>query len=95
MERKGMKRVHLIVSGDVQAVGYRAWTVRQAEELGLSGWVKNREDGAVEIVAEGPKVGLEELENRCRRGPDVAWIEHVDVRWERATGEYVTFEVVY
>jgi len=90
-----MRRVHCIVSGDVQGVGFRAWVVHHAHALGVSGWVKNRRDGAVEVVAEGVRKDLEELVKRCRSGPDVAWVEQVDVRWERATGEHKGFEVVY
>jgi acylphosphatase len=87
--------VHVIISGDVQGVGFRAWVIRQARELGVLGWVKNREDGAVETVAEGTRKDLEEFVQRCRRGPGVAWVEKVDVRWEEATGEYDDFDVVY
>lgn len=90
-----MKRVHLIISGDVQGVGFRAWVRGQAKELNLMGWVKNREDGAVEIAAEGKKEDLEVLIKHCKKGPDVAWVEHVDVSWKKASYEFVSFEVVY
>lgn len=90
-----MKRVHLTISGDVQGVGYRAWARKQAREMGLVGWVKNREDGAVEVVAEGEKHKLEILMKECHDGPEVAFVEKVQVEWEKATGEFVGFEVVY
>ena len=90
-----MKRVHLIISGDVQGVGYRAWAVGQAKELSLTGWVKNREDGAVEVVVEGERSDLEEFIKRSQHGPEVAWVEKVDVQWSNGTGEYLRFEVVY
>ena len=90
-----MKRVHLIVSGDVQGVGFRAWAKRQAVDLGLTGWVKNREDEAVELVAEGSKVELQELIKRCKRGPDIAWVKNIDVQWSEETREFVTFSVLY
>ena len=90
-----MQSVHIIISGDVQGVGFRAWVVRHAQELGVSGWVKNRGDGAVEVVAEGIRKDLEELVKRCRSGPDVAWVENVDARWEDAEGKYGAFDVVY
>ena len=101
-----MKRVRLIISGDVQGVSLRAWARAQAQDLGLTGWVKNREDGAVEVVAEGTK--LKEFVLRCQRGPEVAcspllrsgagrraWVEKVDVEWGIAKGEFVNFQVVY
>lgn len=90
-----MKRVHLIISGDVQGVGFRSWALREAKYLGLTGWAKNREDNAVEIVAEGEKGKLDELVALCHKGPEVAWVEHVDVSWRVATSEFVTFEVIY
>lgn len=90
-----MKRVHLIISGDVQGVGYRAWVQGEARELGLVGWVKNQEDQAVELVAEGQKKKLEEFVKRCQKGPEVAWVKKVDATWQDATGEFVSFGIVY
>ncbi len=90
-----MKRVRLIISGDVQGVGFRAWALRQAQDLKLTGWVKNREDGAVEVVAEGARNDLEELIKRCQHGPEVAWVENVDAEWQNSTNEFVSFDVVY
>ena len=90
-----MQRVHLIISGDVQGGGYRAWVLRQAQDLRLVGWVKNREDKTVELVAEGPRQDLEELVQQCQHGPEVAWVKRVDVEWQEATGEFINFNVVY
>lgn len=90
-----MKRVHLIICGDVVGVGYRAWALRQAQSLRLVGWVKNRDDKTVELVAEGNPSDLEELLSRCRRGPDVAWAEGVRVEWKKVTGEFLDFVVLY
>jgi acylphosphatase len=90
-----MKRLHLIISGDVQGVGFRSWVRFHAQRAGLSGWVKNREDQTVELVAEGGKEALEALKEECRKGPDVARVQHVEEKWGKATGEYQTFSVVY
>lgn len=90
-----MKRLHLIISGDVQGVGFRSFVREKAMSLGLTGWVKNRDDGAVEVVAEGPKEHLEALVKECQHGPDVAWVEKMEVEWSAATDEFVGFEVVY
>lgn len=94
-EGGGVKRIHLIISGDVQEVGYRMWVLRRAQDLRLVGWVKNREDGMVEVVAEGPKKQLEKLTDACKRGPDIAWVEKVDAVWEDAINELESFNVVY
>jgi acylphosphatase len=90
-----MKRVHLIISGDVIGVGYRSWVKRQARELGVSGWVKNREDNTVELVVEGSKDHLTAVVAICKKGPDVAWVKDVVETWQDATGEFVDFEVLY
>jgi acylphosphatase len=89
-----MKRIHLIISGDVQGVGYRAWVRREALKLNLSGWIKNREDGAVELRAEGVEVALQKLIDLCKKGPEVGWVKEVSVKWNDYTGEYKTFEIV-
>ncbi|HYD11262.1 MAG TPA: acylphosphatase [Allosphingosinicella sp.] len=69
----------LTVTGRVQGVWYRGWTVEQAEALGLDGWVRNRENGSVEILVAGPDVAVEELIRRCHRGPSAARVERVEV----------------
>jgi acylphosphatase len=69
----------LIVRGRVQGVWYRGWTVDQARALGLDGWVRNRRDGTVEIVASGPDRAVEALIARCREGPPAARVDNVAV----------------
>lgn len=66
------------VTGRVQGVWYRGWTVAQARALGLTGWVRNRRDGSVEILAEGPKAAITELVRRCREGPPAARVDLVE-----------------
>ena len=69
---------HLIVHGRVQGVWYRGWTVDQAQALGLDGWVKNRRDGAVEILVSGPDAAVAELIRRCHDGPPAARVERIE-----------------
>lgn len=76
-----MKRVHCIISGDVIGVGFRSWVRRQMKTLGVIGSVENREDNTVELMAQGEKPALEQLIAACKKGPDVAWVEHVEVTW--------------
>ena len=68
---------HLTVTGRVQGVAYRAWTIGTAKELGLAGWVRNRQDGSVEITVRGEPEELDALATRCRRGPPMALVENV------------------
>ena len=86
-------RLHAIVKGLVQGVGYRFFVIRRAELLGLTGWVKNLPDGTVEVVAEGDRELLEELVKELRRGPSAAHVTDVIVNWERYTGEFRNFDV--
>jgi acylphosphatase len=79
MSAEALKRVRLRIAGRVQGVWYRGWTVDQARELGLDGWVRNRRDGGVEAVVAGPAELVDELIARCRIGPPAALVEHVDV----------------
>jgi len=74
-------RLHLIISGCVQGVSFRAWVVRQAENLKLVGWVKNRDDGSVEIMAEGGKHNLVKFIAFCRRGSPAAVVDGIALHW--------------
>lgn len=83
------------VVGRVQGVGFRWWTRRQADELGLVGWVMNADDErAVELVAEGSPDALAELERRLWSGPNGARVETVTARRTVASGEYERFGIV-
>ncbi len=67
----------LIVEGRVQGVGYRWWTVAEANRLGLAGWVRNRRDGTVEVLAIGDEANIDELAQRCRIGPPGAGVTQI------------------
>lgn len=86
-------RIQLIVNGRVQGVYFRASTVQQARRLGLTGWVMNRRDGAVEIVAEGRSDRLEELIAWCRQGPPGARVDEVDSQRQGFRGEFSEFRI--
>lgn len=72
-----MVAVKLTISGRVQGVWYRAWTVENAETLGLDGWVRNRRDGTVEACFCGAVPMVQEMVSRCRTGPIAAHVESV------------------
>ena len=73
-----MRAFHLIISGRVQGVWFRAWTSEQAEKLGLRGWVRNRADGAVEAVIADPDEALETMLERFEEGPPLAKVSKVE-----------------
>jgi acylphosphatase len=80
-------RAHVVASGRVQGVYYRASTVAEARARGLAGWVRNRDNGDVEAVFEGPRDAVEEMIAWCRIGPSHARVDNVDVTWEPPAGE--------
>lgn len=80
-------RVRVIVSGRVQGVFFRATCAAQARTLGLAGWVRNVPGGAVEAAFEGPPHALERMIAWCRRGPEMARVDGVEVVAEEPTGE--------
>jgi acylphosphatase len=88
-----MPRIHLIIRGRVQGVFFRASAQELADSLRLVGWVRNRHDGAVEIVAEGGAASLTHLGGWARRGPPGAFVEDVEEISEAETGEFRTFGV--
>jgi acylphosphatase len=74
-----MRTVRLIVTGRVQGVGYRMWSERTASALGLRGWVRNRADGSVELLATGEDDAVAMLVAACRQGPRAASVSGVAV----------------
>ena len=90
-----MDRLHAVVHGDVQGVGFRYFLVNRARPLALKGWVRNRPDGAVELVAEGERPKLERLLEAAREGPRHASVGEVDVEWEQAIGGLTAFDLIY
>jgi acylphosphatase len=76
-----MRAKRLVIRGRVQGVGYREWMVREAQRLGVSGWVRNRSDGAVEALVYGDVDAVEELLRGCRRGPRMAAVSRIEEDW--------------
>jgi acylphosphatase len=92
-----VRRVHVVVSGRVQGVFFRATCAERARHLGLTGWVRNAERGNVEAVFEGGSDAVEAMVEWCRRGPSAARVQGVDVRDEvpdRADARAGGFDIV-
>jgi acylphosphatase len=94
MEGEGPIAVHAYFSGIVQGVYFRATTKRQAERLGLRGWVRNLPDGRVEAWIEGDRPATEGLMDFCRTGIRAARVDGVETEEAEPTGDYHTFEIV-
>lgn len=83
---ENITRAHVFISGRVQGVFFRAYTQKEAEALGLSGWVRNLPDGRVEAVFEGEKTAVNEMIAWCWEGSPSASVTKVDVSWEKSEG---------
>jgi len=87
------ERLHAVIRGQVQGVGFRWFVVRAAAGLGLEGWVMNRADRAVELVAEGPSERLDELVALVREGPPASSVHAVEVRRSTPAGGFDGFHI--
>jgi acylphosphatase len=90
-----MRRIRAIVTGRVQGVSYRAATRTEARRLGITGWVKNCDDGSVELEAEGPDDRVAALIQWCHQGPPAAHVARVVVAELAPTGAERSFDVAY
>ena len=88
-----MAAAEIVVEGRVQGVGYRDFAQRQADRLGLTGFVMNLSDGRVRAHAEGPREVIEEFVRALEKGPLLSRVSAVDVRWVPATGRFGGFDV--
>ena len=94
-EKPSQRRLEAVVQGRVQGVSFRFYTQRRAMELGLTGYVRNRWDGTVQVIAEGQQAELEDLLAFLRVGPRAALVTEVNIRWTAPSSEFERFEVRY
>ena len=87
--------VHVIISGMVQGVWFRASTKNKAEQLGLKGWVKNTYDGNVEAVFEGEEKHVDDMINWCYHGPPSAEVRNVEVKKLPVSNSFDDFSIKY
>ena len=73
-----MSAKRVVITGRVQGVGFRHWMTRAAGRMGVAGWVRNRADGTVEALLDGPSDAVEELLRACRRGPEQAEVRAIE-----------------
>ncbi len=89
----GQKRIQIVVRGRVQGVYFSATAQREANQLGLSGWVKKRRDGTVEMVVEGEEDRVKDFLAWAQSGPSTARVDEVETRWRSYTGEFTEFRI--
>ena len=93
MQERNLARLHATVYGRVQGVNFRYFVAQCARRLHLTGWVRNRFDGTVEVLAEGGRENLETLIQELHRGSRSSHVTEVEHEWQEATGEFEDFRV--
>jgi acylphosphatase len=86
-------RLHAFVRGKVQAVRFRVFTLDASSKYQLTGWVRNRFDRSVELIAEGEREDLEKFLELLKTGPSLSNVENIEREWLDATGEYKKFRI--
>lgn len=86
-------QAHLVLRGRVQGVNFRWALLRQAQSHGLGGWVRNRRDGAVEAVLQGPEDAVRAVVSWAQRGPPGAWVSSADIEWSDVETRVPEFEI--
>jgi acylphosphatase len=87
------RKMHVFVKGTVQGVYYRYNALKKAEEYHLTGWVRNRADGNVEMVCEGTEEDINNMVRWCKQGPPGAHVREVETDWKLYSGEFNVFEI--
>ena len=90
-----MKRIHVLISGKVQGVFFRAEAQRAAMDLNLTGWVRNLPDGRVETVLEDEDTNVDKMLAWCHHGPPAARVQEVIIVDHTYTGEFRNFNIAY
>lgn len=88
-------RAHVVVSGHVQGVGFRAFSARIASNFDLVGGVRNLDDGRVELEVEGRKTVIETFLQKLKIGPPAGRVTQIEIEWGQANGRYSTFSIWY
>ena len=92
-DNHGVQRVHVVVKGRVQGVGFRAHVQYSARQIGVTGWVRNVGYDTVEAVGEGERAKLERFVEAVKAGPVGAQVEDAEVEWQNATEEWSDFQM--
>ena len=88
-----MEQIHLIISGIVQGVFYRASCQKVAVGLNLKGWVRNLPTGEVELLVQGEKANLQDFIEWCKKGPTYAKVSDVKIEWQNCLEKFETFVI--
>ncbi|EKD64936.1 MAG: hypothetical protein ACD_50C00235G0006 [uncultured bacterium] len=89
-----MKTARIFISGFVQGVGFRYFVKKNAQDLGLTGWVRNTPDGRVEAFLQGSEVDIEKMIKLCRKGPFLSEVKDVGASWEDQREDLEGFKIL-
>ena len=89
-----LRQVHVLISGKVQGVGFRAFTEQKANELAVKGWVRNLRDGRVESIMQGAPPAVEKLLQSVKSGPTSARVDALEVKEEKIGQKFPDFKVL-
>ena len=92
IERK--PSVNIIIKGKVQGVSFRYFTLKQAQELNIVGWVRNRPNGTVEVIAQGDNINLELFIKKLKQGSSFSKVDDVMLDWEHEEKDYENFTII-
>jgi acylphosphatase len=95
MHKNNNTRAHVFVAGRVQGVSFRWHTQRQAQELELTGWVRNLWDGRVEAIFEGNEKAVQNAVAWCHHGPPSARVDDIEIKYETPSGEFKGFRITW
>jgi acylphosphatase len=95
MEKITLSRLHVLIEGRVQGVGFRNFALSKADLLGLTGWVRNVGYDRLEVLAEGEIEPLTTFLEYLRKGPRSAFVTQINQSWDTATGEFQFFDITY
>lgn len=84
---------HIFISGRVQGVGFRHFTRKNAEALGVKGWVKNLSDGRVEAIFQGSEEQIQKLIQRCKKGPVASYVQDIEMEKDSGDEDFEDFTV--
>ncbi len=88
-----LKQAHLYIKGDVIGVGFRAWMKIQAKIIGVTGWVRNNEEGFVEAQIQGEEEKVKQIIELIKKGPPVSHIAGVEIFWQEPKEIFDQFEI--
>ena len=88
-----LKQVHIYIKGDVIGVGFRAWTKIQTKIIGVTGWVRNHQDGFVEAQIQGEMEKVEQMIELLKKGPPVSHVSGVEIFWQEPKEIFDQFEI--